>query len=269
MIKNYPSILLCLFLTIFFHSEIRAQEDHPSGKLSKSYNFLTMAHRDDTSLWKLNILPISVLGKHGLSYNGTPLFLAYEKKIRPDLSYQLELQTIFLTTSNSKRVLTDTFVNTDSSITYQTIQYNATNLMINITVGGQLRYYYNMNRRMHRHHTGNNFSANYVALRFRRNLLHTSDDPKLIDKQFEGDFGDHYFHPFYCNTVTAFYGIQRRLFKYFYFDAGLGISYRYAKQSLRPVRTYNTYTNSILRFTEQEKAPRFLPVVEFKFGFAF
>lgn len=143
--------------------------------LKETYNYLIRAQVEEKSLLKI--------GVHGLGFSHKGGYLKYgigfEQKLKPSVS-----------------VLGD-FIHTlefDDPI--------ADNPKFAFNLGA--RYYYNIERRIRKGKSANNFSANYLGL-YQQNLW----------EKEEGDYD-------YATHVNFLYGLQRRIGKYGYLDFGVG-----------------------------------------------
>lgn len=237
------------------------------NKMIKTYNFLTMARTEELSVWKFKALPFN-LDKIQITYLGTPIVIAYERKLSPNFSFQIE----------SKCNLFDVGENTDTikyynaidstKIEYYPMGYSSSKkLIFNWSMAAEVRYYYNMKRKMHKKHHSNNFSANYLALKISKNVLQTGIDFYEMRYQMENPLADLNKHPFYDNNISMYYGIQRRFLKVFFFDIQLGGAYRYGSD-VPYWKNYIVSANAPVR-TEKINAPRFVAVTNFRLGFAF
>lgn len=264
--------ILSLFIVLSLSHKLFAQEDSTSidhSGLMKAYNYVTMANHIETSVWKLKILPLTTAKSSIFTYDGCPIVVSYEKKIKSNLSFQLESKAIIRSTDGAIHTKWDTVLNTNQTYTYIGQEYRSSRTLFNAAVAAELRYYYNLNRKMHRKHGVNNFSANYIALRLSKNVLQTGTDAALTERQFSGDFSDQNMHPFYDNHIAGLYGIQRRVLTYFFADAQLGTAFRYGSSYNRPQIMYNTKNSSSSTTIEIDKAPRFVVVANFRIGIAF
>lgn len=264
-------IILFLY-SIILNVTVFAQDDSlfvEQNKLMKAYNFVTMANQTETSIWKLKVLPITTAKSSIFTYDGCPIILSYEKKIKSNLSFQVETKAILRSTDGVIQTQWDTVLNSNQTYTYIGKEYRSSRTLFNAALAAELRYYYNLNRKMHRKHGANNFSANYLALRLSRNVLQTGTDASLVYDQQEAVITDQSMHPFYDNHVAILYGAQRRFLKYFYADAQIGNVFRYGGENSRPQFHFKTMNVQGVTTTEIEKAPRFNLVANFRIGLAF
>lgn len=241
-------------------------QDH---RIMKVYNYLTMANHPENSVWKLKILPLTSMNSRILTYDGTPIIISHEKKIKTNLSYQIEMKAILESTDGMVHTQWDTFTNTNQTTSYAGKEYYSSRTIGNASVAAELRYYYNMNRKMHRKHGVSNFSANYFALRLSRNVLQTGTDANQVEYQSDDFITDQSMHPFYDNHVATYYGIQRRFLHYFFADVQLGVAYRYSGSNRRPQFKLIYEDLQGITHIKTEKATRVVPLMNFRIGFAF
>jgi hypothetical protein len=194
----YPSFLmklgfLCLlFFTISFCSLAQKIEKKNSEeemdttafkKMKNGYNYIIRADREETRLFKIDLLPTVLYPLVDFdeldSIHVSILNLEYERKIKPNLSWLVGLE--FATDGKKLREITP---------------------MI------EGRYYYNMNKRILKGKSANNFSANYFGAFLRYSF----------ETQSFGSDGSIY---------GAKYGVQRRLGRYGYFDFDLGVGHSF------------------------------------------
>ncbi|MDN5201463.1 hypothetical protein QQ008_08825 [Fulvivirgaceae bacterium BMA10] len=193
--------LVIAFYVLVVHSTATAQnekvtiesseETMEEGRFSKllgTYNDIVRIQEEKLTLFKIDLIsPIGFIiteerrevSENNLDIQSTFRF-AYEKKYRPAWSW-----------------LVATKLRLDE---------------LDIVLSGGVRYYYNINRRILKGKSANNFSANYLSLQpdFR------------ITEHYES------FSPL---TLKMLYGIQRRLGKRGYFDVNVGL--------VGPVETMN------------------------------
>ncbi len=149
-------------------------------KVLEAYNTVIRAEEEKLTLFKIDLLsPVLYVLSSGIDENeGTiinnVLRVGFEKKYKPDWSW------------------------------FTRAKLRAENRDIDrFTISGGIRYYYNLNRRILKGKSANNFSANYLAL-----------EPAV---KFLDDFQDSRF------TIRTVYGIQRRLWKRGYLDFDIGL----------------------------------------------
>ncbi len=277
-------VCLCLMLHVGL---LQAQTDSfevKQKKFMKTYNFITMANKEETSILKLKVIPLLLNGvsnKVAITYDGVPIIISYERKIFPFLSYQIESKNILY----SEKDYYDNSV-MDFFTTYEKNQHDSLGtfygpyarsahkkMIFNSSIAAELRYYYNARRHMHRRHTKNNFSGNYIAFRASRNVLQTGYDYWDIRRKEENPFSDHNTHPFYDNNLSLFYGAQRRFLKYFYIDMHVGVSYRYGAEKNKP-QEWRSFEpgggiETVYYSTKMDNIARWVPSVSLRFGFAY
>ncbi len=256
---------LITLLLLIASSNLFAQTDSfevKETKLVKAYNFLTMAKKEERKVWKVDAFPsilVNLRGSRQSYYFQTSI--SFEKKVTPKFSYCIQggidiYQSSIFSTSNG------------SNTTYE---YNPT--YFNIPLSLELKYYYNIGKRMHKHHSANNFSASYFALRYSRMMYYSTvystqsggwenEDEKPVYSN-SPYFTEFHRGPFNCNYVSIYHGFQRRFLKVGYFDLQTGFMYRYTNSYNRN-STYVLYKPNSL-----EKLSRILPSLNIKLGFAF
>jgi hypothetical protein len=166
------------------------EEDMDSTQFSgllRSYNQIIRAQSEELVLFKIDLLAPAL---YGLSFGGkndsaarnvnNVIRFSVEKKFRPDWSW-----------------IVGTIIQAD------------TRKVRDIGILGGVRYYYNLNRRILRGKSANNFSANYIS-------------PQLIARTRPGKDQQQV-------ALQLLYGIQRRIFSWGYIDANAGISGRIKK----------------------------------------
>jgi hypothetical protein len=261
-----------LFASLFFCLPLYAQSPIDSfevkeNKIMKTYNFLTMARKEELSVWKFKALPINFnLGK--ITYLGTPIVISYEHKLSPNFSFQVESKFNFFPLACAVDTIYYTNALDSNNIKYYPEGYSSyMKLIFNCSLAAEMRYYYNMKRKMHKKHHSNNFSANYFAIKASKNVMQTGIDFYEMRYDMENTFADLNKHPFYDNNISLYYGIQRRFLKIFFFDIQLGGAYRYGKD----VPYWTNYTVKSSTAVESQKiyAPRWVAVTNFRIGFAF
>ena len=178
-------------------------------KLKNGYNYIIRADKEETQLIKFNLLetvfyPITLLEKSDVGLD--MIDVEYERKIKPNWSWSV-----------------NGVVNAD---------YNGVD---RLAIGGGVRYYYNMNKRILKGKSANNFSANYIG--------------PMTNYRYSVS-------PNFANNLSGYfvYGIQRRLGKYGYLDFKMGPGYEYKTVNLRDPN-YNDEGFSL--------------IIDFKIGLAF
>jgi hypothetical protein len=261
-----------LLIATFYFIQAKAQMAIDSfevkeNKMMKTYNFLTMARTEELSVWKFKALPFN-LDKAQITYLGTPIIVAYERKLSPNFSFQIESKfNLFDVGENTDTIIYTNAIDT-AKIEYYPMGYSSSKkLIFNWSVAAEMRYYYNMKRKMHKKHHSNNFSANYFALKVSKNVMQTGIDFYQMRFDMENPLADLNKHPFYDDNISLYYGIQRRFLKIFFFDVQLGGAYRYSNNNAYWVY-YTVKPNSPVT-SEKISAPRFVAVTNFRIGFAF
>lgn len=264
-------IISMAMMTLIVHAQVDSFNVNES-KWKKTYNYLTMAKKAEKSIWKLKILPLQLSDLHSdyITYENVPIIFAYEHKITPSLSYQIESKNMFYKVGETRTQIPYIGYG-DSNHTnwfYQGVS-SSKQLIFNSSMSAELRYYYFMKRRMHRRHASNNFSADYVALKATKNVVQTGVDYFDALYNMENPFPDRNSLPFYDNTISVYYGIQRRFLKYFFADIHGGVAYRYGSESIRPYSTTWSLNEDKILTPSTNYAPRIVGVFTFRIGFAF
>ena len=191
--------LLVLFGLVLSFQEIRAQEkvtiqtqeeemdSTQFSRLLRSYNQIIRAKSEELVLFKIDLLGPAL---YGLSFGGkndstarnvsNVLRVSLEKKFKPDWSW-----------------IVGTHIQAD------------TKEIRDIGLLGGVRYYYNLNRRILKGKSANNFSANYVSTQLVGRTRPNQDQQQV--------------------ALQLLYGIQRRIFSWAYIDVNAGISGRIKK----------------------------------------
>lgn len=261
-----------LFITAINFLQLKAQTAIDSfevkeNKMIKTYNFLTMARTEELSVWKFKALPFN-LDKAQITYLGTPIIVAYEHKLSPNFSFQVESKfNLFDVGENVDTIPYINATDTNHIETYPMGYSSSKKLLFNWSLAAEMRYYYNMKRKMHKKHHSNNFSANYFALKISKNVMQTGIDFYNMRYDMENTLADLNKHPFYDDNISLYYGIQRRFLKIFFFDVQLGAAYRYSNNNAYWTN-YNVQPNTAV-VSEKISAPRFVGVTNFRIGFAF
>ncbi|NQZ76503.1 MAG: hypothetical protein HRT61_10400 [Ekhidna sp.] len=178
--------ILLPIVPLFLGSLIYAQqvsmesstEEMDSAKFSgliQSYQKLIMTEREELTLIKVDLLgPLLYVmsgidtAKHNIAR------VSVERKFRPDWSWVVAFDG-----QADKNEFTE-------------LRYR-----------GGVRYYFNMEKRILKGKSANNFSANYVSTRLNYKLRPPDDDDQL--------------------SLDLLFGIQRRIWKYGYIDFDIGI----------------------------------------------
>lgn len=186
------SLAILIYLVISISSDLWAQteqinhsteaSDTSISKFKQKYNYFTRAQIEEKSLFKLNLIDYIAVasGLIGTGIIWAPS-LIYEHKILPYWSGIVEVN-YFLLNPYCK-----------CNVSY---------------FGIGTRYYYNINRRIRLGKQANNFSANYLFLKYTNGVIYRRDEKT------------------YQNIPGAFilgYGIQRRLGKYGFLDFNFGL----------------------------------------------
>jgi hypothetical protein len=187
----FAAFLFCPVLVFAQADSTRVQytEENAASSdfsLKETYKYVIRAQVEEKSLFKI--------GVHGFGFSHSGGFLRYgigfEQKIKPSFS-----------------VLGD-FVHTlehDDPL--------KENPKFAFNLGA--RYYYNIEKRIRKGKSANNFSANYLGI-YQQNMLVKENEN---------------YH--YQTNVNFLYGLQRRLGKYGYVDFGFGPALKHADQKTR------------------------------------
>jgi hypothetical protein len=144
--------------------------------LKESYNYLIRAQVEEKALLKLGIAGFGISNKGSyLTY-----VVAYEKKLKPEFSVIAEVR---------HRV-------------GKKVSYEHRETVAAFNAGG--RYYYNLNKRIRKGKSANNFSANYLGLSLENQIVR------------------HEFKNHYEPNLLAVFGLQRRISKYGFVDFNIG-----------------------------------------------
>ena len=147
--------------------------------LKETYNYLIRAQVEEKTLLKIGVYGFSLGGDGDGVKNGDFTYgLGIERKIKPAISVL----------GNFKHT---TYINTPYFADFYTINVGA-------------RYYYNINARIRKGKSANNFSANYLSLQ-QENVM--------------GKVNDDFRYGFNFNFL---YGLQRRISKYGFVDFSFG-----------------------------------------------
>ncbi len=155
--------------------------------LLRTYNQVVRVREEELTLIKLDLLgPALYAFSFGGNNDSTArnvsnvVRLAVERKFRPDWSW----------------------------IAAATIQAD-TREVRDVGLSGGVRYYYNLNRRILKGKSANNFSANYLGAQVTGRTRPRRDQQQV--------------------ALQLLYGIQRRIFGWAYFDVNAGLSARLKK----------------------------------------
>lgn len=206
--KNFLIITALLFVSqlavaqkVTVESSTEEMDTARFAGLKKSYNRIIMAEREELTLFKLEILgPLlySITSIDSVDFD--VLHIAVERKFKPEWSW-----------------------NGAFTMSLSDIEDNV------YTTSGAIRYYYNMEKRISKGKSANNFSANYLSSRLSHKAIPGDGEAQL--------------------SLDLLFGIQRRLWKYCYFDFEIG------------------FENTFLATRRSEKQVELL--IDFKLGIAF
>lgn len=144
------------------------------SKLLRSYREIAMVEREEVTLVKIDLLGPTLFAMSEIdTAKHNVLRLSVERKFKPEWSWIVSFEG-----QASRNEFTE-------------LRYR-----------GGARYYFNMNKRILKGKSANNFSANYLSLR-----ANYKRRPPDQDNQF---------------SIDMLFGIQRRLWKYGYVDFDIG-----------------------------------------------
>lgn len=145
------------------------------SSLLTKYNQVIRADEEETELLKIDLLGPILYGLSGIDTAEHNIFtIAYERKFKPIWSWI-------------------------SSVSVRASREKVTNIWF---IGG-VRNYYNMNKRILKGKSANNFSANYFSATFNTQIRPTESDQQV--------------------SINLLYGIQRRLGKRGFVDWNVGL----------------------------------------------
>ncbi len=145
------------------------------SKLLKSYREIVMVEREELALIKIDLLGPALHLMSGIDTAKNNLIrVSYEQKFKPEWSWVAGIEG-----QANKNEFTEW-------------RYR-----------GGIRYYFNMNKRILKGKSANNFSANYLSVRANYKYRPPEDDNQV--------------------SLDLLFGIQRRLWKYGYVDFDVGI----------------------------------------------
>ena len=181
------------------YSEEAAPNPQPvEGLLIHKYNKLVRLQVEERQFWKLGLNNFaSIEDSQRLDYLRFGLHFIYERKLRTAWSVMGEVSPDFIRFRDARtRSLRNGFA-------------------VRSQVAG--RYYYNLSRRIRKGKSASNFSANYVALVLGSGLGRQAQETPF--------FGYDYGGPFARLDGALLYGLQRRLGRYGFVDAALGLAF--------------------------------------------
>ena len=181
------------------YGEEAAPEPQPvEALLAQKYNKLVRLQVEEQQLWKLGLNNIaSIADSSGLDYLRFGLHFIYERKLRTAWSVMGEVSPDFIRFREAPtRGLRNGFA-------------------VRSQVAG--RYYYNLSRRIRKGKSASNFSANYVALVLGSSLGRRAQETPFFEYVHGG--------PFARFDGAVLYGLQRRLGRYGFVDAALGLAF--------------------------------------------
>ena len=221
-------LTLSLFLLLGSHGAL-AQRDslrfaQDTGRVEKqrfldTYDYVFMTK--EPTKWMLK------LTTDGQAFNRFSLFwLCLEKKITPALSVQFGLFPTIAPAFNINQP-TGYLIGSDTDMLVMQGRGYLLNTKLKLATTGEVRWYYDLKKRIAAGESVNNFSANYFSLRF--NNVNESDNSRLFSttsltsydgKKWETNYDFRQLQ----NQITLQYGIQRRFLKFGLIDFSVGLS---------------------------------------------
>ncbi|HAK76233.1 MAG TPA: hypothetical protein DCM71_04825, partial [Runella sp.] len=156
--------------------------------------------------------------------------LGAEYKINPSLSIGIDVTRL------SNRPVTP-----DGLTDYSAIYSSSSNR--NWGTSAELRWYHDMAARIKQGKSSNNFSGNYVSLRYEKVWQNNRFIGTTLSG-FNGKWDTDYFSNYYNSQLSLNYGIQRRLFRYGLIDMSLSLNRRTDQQVHRQL-TFLDGDNSV------------------------
>ncbi len=159
-------------------------------KVLEAYNKVIRAEEEKLTLFKIDLLAPLLFGLSSGRDEGNEKIIAnvfriaFEKKYKPDWSW---------------------FTRAKIRASDRTID--------RLNLSGGIRYYYNLNRRILKGKSANNFSANYLAAEPVIKFIDSFEETRI--------------------TLRAVYGIQRRLWKRGYVDFDIGFEGIFGRENRR------------------------------------
>ena len=241
-------LTLSIFLLLGSHGPL-AQRDslrfaQDTGRVEKqrfmdTYDYFFMTK--EPTKWMLK------LTNDGQSFNGfSPFWLRFEKKITPALSVQFGVSPTIAPVYNNNQ-LGGYLVGKSVMLTPIIGSGIGLNSKLKLATTGEVRWYYDLKKRIAAGESVNNFSANYFSLRY--NNVHGVDDVRLFPNNFLVSYDGKQWKTNYDfsqiqNQITLQYGIQRRFLRFGLIDFSVGLS-RTSSQSYNRKVVFKDGDNSI------------------------
>ncbi|WP_167855502.1 hypothetical protein [Hymenobacter fodinae] len=183
------------------YEEEEAQSDF---NLKERYNYLVRSKVEETQLWKLGLNDVGF--DFGRFRYG--IYLIYERKLRTSFSVLGELNP---TAQPGYRYIYDPNTNIGG---LEKTRY--------LNLGAQIagRYYYNLNKRIRKGKSANNFSADYLSASIKTNGAYIPRNTH--NNTYSG--GDPKEYLVEVPQFSVRYGLQRRLGRYGFVDGNLGLA---------------------------------------------
>jgi hypothetical protein len=156
--------------------------------------------------------------------------LGVERKINPSFSIEIDAARVF------RRPLRP-----DGLIDY--LDYYSSSGDKRWSTAAELRWYYDMAARIRQGKSSNNFSGNYLSLRYER-LWQNEKSVSTGLSGTNGKWETDYFRNYYQSQLSLNYGIQRRFFRYGLIDFSVALN-RNTDQQIHRKLTFLDGDNSI------------------------
>jgi hypothetical protein len=156
--------------------------------------------------------------------------LGVERKLSPSFSIEIDVARV------SKVPLTEAGL-----IDYS--NFYSSNGDKRWATSAELRWYYDMAKRIRKGKSSNNFSGNYLSLRYER-LWQNENSVATGLSGTNGKWNTDYFGSYYHSQLSLNYGIQRRFFRYGLIDFSIALN-RKTNQQIHRKLTFLDGDNSI------------------------
>ncbi len=156
--------------------------------------------------------------------------LGVERKLSPSFSIEIDVARV------SKVPLTEAGL-----IDYSNYYTSSGNRCW--ATSAELRWYYDMAKRIRKGKSSNNFSGNYLSLRYER-LWQNENSVATGLSGTNGKWNTDYFGSYYHSQLSLNYGIQRRFFRYGLIDFSIALN-RNTNQQIHRKLTFLDGDNSI------------------------
>ena len=222
------------------NDSIRISHSEETGTLEKQrfidrYDYVFMTK--EPTKWMLkgygdinNLLASHPFKRSYVNHHVVDFRLGTEYKISPSLSIGVDVTRL------SNRPVTP-----DGLTDYSAIYSPSSNR--NWRASAELRWYYDMAARIKQGKNSNNFSGNYISLRYEKVWLNDKSIRTSLSG-FNGKWNTDYFRNYYDSQLSLSYGIQRRLFRYGLIDMSVSLNRRTDQQVHRQL-TFLDGDNSV------------------------